>query len=370
MPSSLSVLIIDGNRNDAIKVLSCLTAIPKLKAHVISSETNTPVRWSRLCKTFYLKETKTDKERIEFIRKVAKEVRANLLFPLSRLGILFAIKNYDVLNQIAPLAPIPTLESFEKAQDKGKFADFLEENNIPKPFTLHLKNDQNLSHQLSKMTFPVLIKPRIGTHGFGIRQFEDRHSLEKFLSSNKSLPPSIVQNKRRGIILCSSTLSINGNILIHNLHKEIYPNPIPFRPQLGMEFIQNENLWKITEKVIKELKWTGVANFDMILDEEDNQIKVIELNPRYWGSLRGSLTMGLNFPYLACLIALNRPLPVSDMNHTLRYIEFESYIKTLLPSYRKKGFPKVVSTKVGWEYILKDPLPFLNNVWNKLKSMV
>ncbi len=368
--SSLSILIIDGNRNDTIKVLSCLTAIPKIKVHAIATEPKTPVQWSRLCKTFHLKETKSDEERIEFIRKVARKVRPDLLFPLSRLGILFAIKNYNVLKQIAPLAPIPTLESFEKAQDKGKFSDFLEENNIPKPFTIHLNNDQSLTHQLSRMTFPALIKPKIGTNGLGIRQFEDLNSLEKFLRSNKDLSPSILQSKRRGTILCSSTLSIDGKILAHNLHKEIFPNPVPFRPHLGMEFIQNENLWKITEKVIKELKWTGIANFDMILDEEDNQIKVIELNPRYWGSLRGSLTMGLNFPYLACLLALNQPLPATNLNHTLRYIDLENFLKTLLPSYRKRGFPRVVSTKVGWEYILKDPLPFLNNFWNKLKSMV
>jgi predicted ATP-grasp superfamily ATP-dependent carboligase len=54
-------------------------------------------------------------------------------------------------------------------------------------------------------------------------------------------------------------------------------------------------------------------------DERDGQVKVIELNPRFWRSLLGSLAVGVNFPYLACLHALGRA-PVAPVPEAGRYL--------------------------------------------------
>ena len=47
---------------------------------------------------------------------------------------------------------------------------------------------------------------------------------------------------------------------------------------------------------MQALKWSGIVNIDFIYDENDKQAKILEVNPRYWQSLLGSLFAGVNFP--------------------------------------------------------------------------
>jgi D-aspartate ligase len=62
----------------------------------------------------------------------------------------------------------------------------------------------------------------------------------------------------------------------------------------------------VVRAVMAELHWSGVAHVDLRAHEESGEISIIEINPRFWGSVLGSLHAGVNFPYLACLNALGQ----------------------------------------------------------------
>ena len=59
------------------------------------------------------------------------------------------------------------------------------------------------------------------------------------------------------------------------------------------------------------LQWNGVANIDL-RETADRQIHVIEINPRYWGSLSASIYAGVNFPYLAILDCIGESFAVPN----------------------------------------------------------
>ena len=43
--------------------------------------------------------------------------------------------------------------------------------------------------------------------------------------------------------------------------------------------------------------------------DSEGKLKLMEINPKFWGSLELSLKAGVNFPYLDYLMALNKKLP-------------------------------------------------------------
>ena len=47
----------------------------------------------------------------------------------------------------------------------------------------------------------------------------------------------------------------------------------------------------------------------------DGKFYVLEINARYWGSLIGSLSAGVNFPAIACALALGEPVEPVEVKY-------------------------------------------------------
>ena len=65
---------------------------------------------------------------------------------------------------------------------------------------------------------------------------------------------------------------------------------------------------------------------------------VLEINPRYWGSVMASLFAGVNFPYLACMEGMGIPLPEPDFR-PVRWWQYSA------------GVEGVVFESVGYLYV-------------------
>src|SRR5208283_1523062 len=60
-----------------------------------------------------------------------------------------------------------------------------------------------------------------------------------------------------------------------------------------------------TEKLLEALSWHGIAEVEFRLDSRDNIPKLMEINPRFWGSLCVAVKAGVDFPYLLYKIAMD-----------------------------------------------------------------
>jgi predicted ATP-grasp superfamily ATP-dependent carboligase len=54
----------------------------------------------------------------------------------------------------------------------------------------------------------------------------------------------------------------------------------------------------IAFSLLKAMKWRGVAMVEFRIDPRDNTPKLMEVNPRFWGSLQLSILSGVDFPWL------------------------------------------------------------------------
>jgi predicted ATP-grasp superfamily ATP-dependent carboligase len=112
------------------------------------------------------------------------------------------------------------------------------------------------------------------------------------------------------------------------------------------------------KEILSSLKWSGVAHIDFIYDPVTEHFFMIDFNPRYWGTLTGSVIAGVNFPWLACQSALGNSFPLPEYkNTTYAIIKPKEIFRWMLG---KKNFKGISFNSTNLRFVLKDPLPALN----------
>lgn len=99
---------------------------------------------------------------------------------------------------------------------------------------------------------------------------------------------------------------------------------------------------------------------DCRYDETTQTVNLIEINCRYWGSLLASLAAGVNFPYLACRMALGHQFDVPSYAKR-RFVDAAAIVKqSLNPTFRGHSWFTWKDTNLP--YALSDPLAELVKV--------
>ncbi len=95
----------------------------------------------------------------------------------------------------------------------------------------------------------------------------------------------------------------DGEILAHTIQQP-FTRATNFTPAGGVEFVCDDRVLAVTRATMAALKWNGVAHLDLRYDTTRHALVLLEINPRFWGSLLGSLHAGVNFPLLTLRASL------------------------------------------------------------------
>ncbi|TEU11858.1 MAG: ATP-grasp domain-containing protein, partial [Anaerolineales bacterium] len=245
------------------------------------------------------------------------------------------------------------------ANNKWLLFKLMQEHGIPTIPTVLCTLDSDFEQQIRHLEFPVLIKPVMAWGGEGIQRFDNVSQLYEFLEqcdSEKIKNRYIVQSFLTGYVGGLNILCQQGQMLAYTIQQGFIPNPQEYAAAAAVQFVEREGVLDVATKLISALKYNGVANIDMFYDAEDNQVKILEVNARFWGSLRGSYVAGVSFPYLACLAALDIPFPAPDYELT-RYIHSKTALKEgILSVLGRSQYEKFPLEETGLRYMLADPV--------------
>lgn len=355
---TLSVLIPDGESGFALFAAHCLSCFPNVKLHVLSRDRWAAIRFSRYCHSYTFQHIDGDGPLLDAIAQLVRKHKIDVVLPTDTNGIYFALAHKDALSNFAAIAPLPEPSSFETANNKWTLSQFLKENRIPGPPSVLVDFSDRFEEKLRDLDFPVLLKPVTSRDGDGIERFETSSDLMRYL--DRQQPEEVrerfvVQGFLSGPDVDLNFLSSNGRILASTIQQAIIPNTKKYAAAGAIRFIKNDSFFSVAQKLVEGLGWSGYANVDTICDK-DGDLRIVDINARFWGSVRGSLAAGVSFPYLACLAALNIPFPMPDYE-TIRYFHPKMALREGVSGILKKSQERDIAFREsGLEFFLTDPL--------------
>jgi len=307
--------------------------------------------------TFHVWDGDDGGDRVDAIVDVARRVGAGVALPILEPAIAFCEEYRDQLsNRLAvPRLPSPILVA--EAGDKRRLACLMQRVGIPHPFTVDADVDDT-----SRLPFPLLLKPTSSSGGHGIEWIRSEGELGAALNQLSSRRAGyILQEFVPGRDVGCSVLCRDGEILAHTVQRSERPNVQSFTPSSSLDFIDHPVACDIASRLVAALGWSGVANIDMREDDAGN-VYVLEVNPRYWSTVLGSLYAGVNFPYLQCLAAIGRPFD------TPRPVPARFHCAHITGRKSSTG----LSARVGsvWRYTVVDPMPEISRQLRRMRQSV
>lgn len=326
------------------------------------------MRTSRRIQHFsYYPKTEHSLDWISNINHEIEKHNIDIVMPIFENGIETTIKYKKHLTS-NKLCVLPTLNNFVQARNKWLLTEHLKAYEIPFPNSiLYSPNETPI---LNQIRFPVILKPtlRFGG-GIGVNLFNNKEALHSHLLSKNVDYQQIIQEYVKGYDIGCSVLCRSGQILAFTMQKATMHNDNPFKPLLGVKLVYEEELYKIIERLMMTLDWSGVAHIDLRYDVENKMFKVIEVNTRFWGSLDASLIAGVNFPYLYCLVSLNEHVERPQYKH-INFLNLKGLVKGVKKDFSLLFNLKFIFKNTPVVFVLRDPLPTIFKNINSAKNII
>lgn len=175
------------------------------------------------------------------------------------------------------------------------------ENGIPCPETYLIDNPGDLSDIKADMSYPIIIKPTKGFGARGVGLCESSGDLEaKSKEVYANYGPFLVQEyiPYGGEIGVYALFNFDCEPRAVTVQRRVRSYPISGGPSTFRKSVKYPKLAEIAFDLLKILRWQGIAMVEFRVDPRDNSPKLMEVNPRFWGSLQLSILSGVDFPYL------------------------------------------------------------------------
>jgi len=241
---------------------------------------------------------------IEFLLKEIKESHYDCLFPMEEETLLLLAKYHSEISQYTYLLS-PDLKQIEFVRDKRNLMEFAESHGIPAPKTFQIQGTEDLHS--SSIPIPAVIKPRISSGSFGIVYVKKKEDLiPSYQSVHERYPFPIIQEwipDGGGTYGLSALFDETSSIKAAFVHKKLRMYPVQGGPSTLREGVEHPQIMALGLSLLKSLNWVGVGMIEFKVDPRDGIPKLMEVNPRFWGSLQLAIISGVDFPYLILRMA-------------------------------------------------------------------
>jgi predicted ATP-grasp superfamily ATP-dependent carboligase len=314
----MSAFVTDGEQRATLALVRALGRAG-VRVTVGSPSRQSLAGSSRFCKA-RIECPPPSKEGQAFQARVLGEMQSGkyqVLIPMTDITTILLAQIRSKLDPFVRV-PISTSEQIDRVRDKRQVFLEAQKIGIGCPKTFDVNDLQGLDAIAPSLPYPVVLKPRLSwtmTNGqwfsTGVEYAHDAEDLKlKYQEAHSMVSDPLVQERihgeGRGVFL----LIWNGELKAAFCHRRLRE-----KPPWGGVSVYRESISLDREMVDKSFRlleafgWQGPAMVEFKVDNRDGQLKLMEVNGRFWGSLQLALDAGMNFPLLYYRLAMGENPP-------------------------------------------------------------
>ena len=150
------------------------------------------------------------------------------------------------------------------------------------------------------------------------------------------------------------------------VYKRLREYPVSGGPSTLRESVKNDELRDIALRLLESLGWKGLAMVEFRVDRRDGRPKLMEINPRLWGSLHLAIISGMDFPHMLYRMSVDGDVAAQD-DYTpgirCRWLIPGDILHLLSNLRRLKGSPGFFRSNHGDDLLsASDPLPVIGRL--------
>lgn len=207
--------------------------------------------------------------------------------------------------------------------------------------------------------YPVILKPVIGSGSHGIMRLMKAVDLtdevKEKLKAERYVAQELIPNGKDvhgAFFLCKE-----GKVIGAYTHQRIRTSPEEGGVTVLSKMCYEEELINEGAKLLEAVKWDGLVMLEYLWDERTKKYKVIEANPRMWGSIMLSEYGGayLLTNYVRLVLGMEPKQPEVNTERYIRWLFPMDLMNLLKRKFRMSGFWNMKNTCfINWSYARKD----------------
>lgn len=322
------ILVPDAETRKAFDVISILRkTFPEIP--LICGNTNGSISKKRYLMNIFQTsyetlQTDDDTLFIENLLAISEKYKDDVIIfiPIEEKAIAhfyYFIKKYGRRNLVYIL---PSEYVYNILRDKRELNEFCAKNNLSAPLHYAVEEIDTLLPE----QYPILLKPCIGSGSEGqyrlYKPEEFTNEIKIIVSKEPYLVQELIPNGHEvhGVFY----LYHNGEMVDAYTHERLRTSPPTGGVTVLSRFTNNTELIKEGKTILEKIGWNGLIMLEYLYDSKSGKYKVIEANPRIWGSIMLSEFSGKNLltNYVRLCMGIKT---VSD------YKQGDMYIRWLFP---------------------------------------
>jgi predicted ATP-grasp superfamily ATP-dependent carboligase len=265
---------------------------------------------SKYCahRAYYPNPKKYGDKIVGYMLSLIKKLKIDMFFPLSEEIMIPISQNIEKFD--GNIINIPSYDAIEATDDKSKTVETAIENGMGVPKTFLMRNRDEIDTAARELDFPVVIKPYRGEGSVGHSIMNTPDGLKaKFQETVSGFGPSMIQELIRGKKYTVSAVFNEKHRPVRScVQTMVRQFPLAGGPQVVAESVIEPTVMEFGLDYLRALRWNGIGQVEIIVDERDNKPKLIEVNPRFYGSVCLPIAAGVDYPWILWRMAMGEKI--------------------------------------------------------------
>lgn len=320
----MHVLVTDDGYRASLGVVRSLGS-KGIRVSVLSDSPLALASRSRYCSAKCVVPPPSDELFFTSVVDLLRRIHFDLVIPVGYTTTVSLAQHKAELNSLTRLE-VADYEKIRAAADKRCAHEMANTVGVPAPRTVSPIEYDDAVRLSAELQYPVVIKAPCETPGDPVHYARTRFellSLYRKICERRNIGKGhlpMIQEFIPGFGCGFFALYQDGVCKRVFMHKRIREVP----PSGGMSCcamsFYDPKLKEYGTRLLDRLGWHGVAMVEFRYDERDGDYKLMEINPKFWGSLDLALAAGVDFPYYLCQIAQGQKIEYSEeYARNLRY---------------------------------------------------